>query len=107
MPRYDYECPECFEIIELVHSIRDCEEERRCPLCCSTLVRQISSPHVEGSYIYPFRFWNARLPGGAKSVEVNNRYEHRKLLESRGLDSPVIAKRKTKNSARRACVGEC
>jgi len=92
MPRYDYRCAECGDITELVHSISHCDVSRICLKCGGTLTRCVNAPHIDGSNIYPFNFWNAKLPGGKFAVEVRSKSEHKALLESRGLDSPVLAK---------------
>lgn len=90
VPRYDYRCTCCAEEVELVHTIPECAIPRVCKKCGGTLERVVSLVHVEGSSVYPFKFWNVRLPDGKFSTEVTNKYEHRKILEGRNLASPAI-----------------
>lgn len=89
MPRYDYVCPECGFFEEVSHSIKQCDEDRQCSVCTKGMVRKMNAPYIEGSF-YPFKFWNAKMPDGQFSVELNNKTEHREFLARRGLDSPVV-----------------
>ncbi len=41
MPTYEYRCPQCGEVIEIMHSMND-ESERTCEACNSALERLIS-----------------------------------------------------------------
>ncbi len=90
MPRYDYNCEGCGEIIEVIHSITECDRSRSCNKCGVEITRMLSAPHVEGSSIYPFKLWNAKMPEGQYSIELKNKSEHKKFLKNRDLDSPSI-----------------
>lgn len=89
MPRYDYQCESCGFFEEVSHSISQCDVKRSCPICPEEMFRKVNAPYIEGSF-YPFKFWNARMPPGQFSVEINNKVEHKAFLASRGLDSPVV-----------------
>lgn len=90
MPRYDYMCGVCGMEREITHSISTCDERRSCEKCKGVLTRIINLPHVEGSSIYPFQFWNAKLPGGKTSMEIRNKAHHQEVLAKRGLTAPNI-----------------
>lgn len=92
MPRYDYECGECGSIVEKIHSIPDCDVVHTCDVCYNRLRRLVQKQHLEGSYVFPFNLWNIRYDKSKypKGIPIHNKSEFRKLLASRGLDSPYL-----------------
>lgn len=91
MPRYDYKCDVCGDEVEYTHSITKCDNIRICLFCRKGVMKRLisSTQLVEGSLMYPFNLWNIRTnKNGPGYITVNNKTEHKKLLASRGLDSP-------------------
>ena len=52
--KYEYECPNCGNILLVIRSIHDIELEYECPQCSSTLNRKWEAPptHFKGSGFY-------------------------------------------------------
>jgi putative FmdB family regulatory protein len=52
--KYDYECPNCGNVLLIYRSIHDIEVEYDCPKCSTTLNRIWASPpaHFKGSGFY-------------------------------------------------------
>lgn len=45
--KYEYECPDCGNVLHIIRSIHDIEVEYDCPQCGTTLGRKWSSPAVQ------------------------------------------------------------
>lgn len=52
--KYEYECPNCGNVLSVIRSIHDIEVEYDCPQCSSTLKRVWLAPpaHFRGSGFY-------------------------------------------------------
>lgn len=92
MPVYDYSCEECGITVERTHTIKKCSKPVYCDKCDQQMRRLISSPHVEGTGIYPVRLWNLPIPGDVRGVVVNNKSEHWAILQKYKCQSPAVTK---------------
>jgi len=92
MPRYDYKCPKCGHIEEIVHPIKECDLTFKCEKCYTIMQRIIEAPHLEGSNVFPFYFRNCRYDKKKhpKGILINNRSELRKLCDEKKLYHPYL-----------------
>lgn len=91
MPRYDYVCT-CDYAVELTHSISTCDIPKLCR-CGKRMRRKVTAPHVEGSFIYPFKLTNIRMPKEQRKrggIEILNKAEHKRVMKEHNCDTPFL-----------------
>jgi len=81
MPEYTYSCPSCFNTVEVIHSMKDCDNPVLCGKCSGTMRRIIGSPE--------FRVNGMNAAGGYSDTIGDIQESMGRKIENHDMDKHV------------------